>query len=113
MKGCFAIPLGQVFAFEAWQPHWPLILLGSMGGIESSLGAILLMCFSFFLLVLSWFLGGFVRLGSAAFSKSHIWIFRFYIFLGRVIKLQIHFLNMLWSFRQILGGSLPRHSVLL
>ena len=88
-------------------------LTGSIGGIESGLRVIILMWFSFFLFVLSWFLGGFVRRGSTISSKSCIWIFRFHIFLGRGIKLQIRFLSMLWSFRLILGGSLPRRYVLL
>ncbi|KAK3204953.1 hypothetical protein Dsin_018999 [Dipteronia sinensis] len=75
-----------------WLPRWPLILLGSMGGIEYGLSAILLTWFSFYLLVLRWFLRGFVKCGSVASCR---WIFRFPIFSRRGIMLQMRFLNIL------------------
>ena len=63
MNGYFAIPLGQVFTFEAEfiALLWLLILLGSMSGIGYSLRVTLLICFSCSLLTLSRFLGRFVK----------------------------------------------------
>ncbi|KAI9181734.1 hypothetical protein LWI28_018031 [Acer negundo] len=115
VNGCFAIPLGQVFAFEAefltassainfaWKYGWHRIWLESdsfyVGKLLSSRSE-----------MVPWKVH---RRSSAASSRSCRWIFRFPIFLGKGIRLQIRFLSMLWSFKLFLGGSLPRRSVLL
>ncbi|KAK3212669.1 hypothetical protein Dsin_017375 [Dipteronia sinensis] len=107
VKGCFVIPLGQMFTFKAdfLRLLWPLSLLGSMYGVGYGLRVILLIWFSCSLLALSRFLSKFIRRDITVFSRFRRWILRCPIFSGRGIRLWMPYLNMLWSWRQILSGS--------
>ncbi|KAK3230592.1 hypothetical protein Dsin_002473 [Dipteronia sinensis] len=115
VKGCFAIPLGQVFAFEtellaaslainfAWKYGWHRIWLKSDCSYVIQL---LSSCSE----MVPW------RICQAwqrfIFQISQLDFQVFHIF-TEGIMLQMRFLSMLWSFNLILSGSPARRSVLI